>query len=295
MTAIASTPRGRWYAGIVLLAAALSLQACSAVRLAYQQVPQLAAWQIHRHLDLTDAQQDQVREALNTLHQWHRDAMLPQHARLLQQVQQQLPHDVTPEQACATYAEVRTQLDRVVAQAEPHLVWLATQLSQAQIRHLQKKQAESNADWKEEWLDPTPERRLELRYERLLSRAESFYGPLEPSQKATLRDFIARQSTWSPQRTYTERLRRQQDLIQVLEQISQDRANVAQANALVRGYLVRLNTSPDPLYEAAERQWVEEGCRGFARLHNAMSSAQRLKAVQSVKGYERDFWVLAGR
>lgn len=280
---------------MVILASALVLQACSAVRLAYQQVPQLAAWQIHRHLDLTDTQQGQVREALNELHQWHRDTMLPRHARLLQQVQQQLPGDVTAEQACATYADVRTQLDRVITQAEPRLVWLASQLTAMQIRHLQKKQADSNADWKKEWLDPTPEQRRELRYERLLSRAESFYGPLEPQQKAVLREFIARQSTWDPQRTYTERLRRQQDLVQVLEQIAQDRTNTAQTRTLLRGYLNRLNTSPDATYESAAQQWVEEGCAAFARLHNAMTDVQRLKAVQSVQGYERDFWVLAGR
>lgn len=295
MPALAPAPRPRWCTAAVVLASALVLQACSAVRLAYQQVPQLAAWQIHRHLDLTDTQQDQVREALNELHQWHRDTMLPRHARLLQQVQQQLPGDVTAEQACATYADVRTQLERVIAQAEPRLVWLASQLTAGQIRHLQKKQADSNADWKKEWLDPTPGQRRELRYERLLSRAESFYGPLEPPQKALLREFIARQSTWDPQHTYAERLRRQQDLVQVLQQIAQDRANIAQARTLLRGYLNRLNTSPDATYESAARQWVEEGCAAFAQLHNAMTDAQRLKAVQSVKGYERDFWVLAGR
>ena len=43
--------------------------------------------------------------------------------------------------------------DKVVTQAEPKLVWLATQLTDAQIRNLQKKQASSNADWKEEWVD----------------------------------------------------------------------------------------------------------------------------------------------
>jgi len=277
-----------------LLASVLVLQACGAVRLAYQQVPQLTAWRVHRYFDLTQAQQDQVRAALDELHQWHRDNLLPRHARVLQQVQQQLPSDVTPEQACATYAEVRSQLGDMVARAEPQMAWLASQLTPAQIRHLRGEMADSNADWKKEWLERTPEQLRELRYERLLSRAESFYGPLEPPQKAALREFIAA-STWSPQRAYDERLRRQHDLLQMLQQVAQERSNPHRTRTLLRDYLDRLDTSPDAAYERAAQQWLDESCAGFARVHNAMTGAQRTKAAQTVKGYERDFGVLAGR
>ena len=57
----------------------------------------------------------------------------------------------------------------------------------------------------------------------------------------------------------------------------------------------RFNTSPDPAYQGYARKLVEEGCAGFALVHRAMTPGQRMKAVQSVKGYEQDFWVLAGR
>ena len=152
----------------LLLLWVLLLQACSAVRLAYSQVPQLAYWQLDRYLDLSDAQTDRVRSELDLLHQWHRSTMLPQHARLLQQVQQQLPATVTPDQACRIYDEVRIQLDAVLAQAEQQLLWLAPQLSPTQIRTLEVQQAQSNADWKKQWLDASPERMREQRYKQLL-------------------------------------------------------------------------------------------------------------------------------
>ena len=270
------------------------LPGCSTVKLAYNQVPNLAYWQLNSYLDLSETQAVRVRDALGELQAWHRNTMLPQHAQLLQKMQQQLPAAMTPEQTCLTYDDVRTQLNRVVAQAEPQLVWLAAQLTDAQLRNLQKKQAASNTDWQEEWLAPGPDKLREQRYKQLASRAETFYGTLEAPQKAALRASIA-QSSFDPQRTYTERLRRQNDLIRVLQAIAEDRSNTERARTLLRDYIARLNASPDAVYQRYAQVLVQEGCKTFSQVHNAMTTTQRLKAVQSLKGYEQDFLVLASR
>ena len=277
-----------------LAACVLILQGCSAVKLAYNQVPHLAYWQLNRYLGLSDIQTERVRDELGELHQWHRDTMLPRHAELLQTVQQQLPDAVAPDQACRTYDAVRTQIDKVISQAEPKLVWLVTQLTDSQIRNLQKKQADSNAEWKKEWVDITPDQLRERRFNLLQARAEGFYGALEEPQKAALRAFIA-QSSFEPQRHYAERLRRQKDLVQVLQKIAEDRTNTEQARSLLRGYISRFNASPDAAYQRYAQALLKESCEGFSRVHNAMTAAQRAKAVQSVKGYEQDFLVLAAR
>ena len=277
-----------------LAACGVLLQGCSTVKLAYNQMPHLAQWKLNSYLDLSDAQTERVREELGDLHQWHREQMLTRHAELMQKVQQQLPSTLSPEQACSMYGEARVQFDKVLAQAEPKLVWLASQLSDTQIRHLQKKQAESNTDWKKEWLDTTPEKLHAQRFKQLLSRTETFYGSLQEPQKAALGAFIS-DSTFDPQRSYAERLRRQKDLVQVLQKIAEDRTNTGLTRTLLRGYIARFNASPDAAYQRYAKALVEEGCEGFSRVHNAMTAAQRLKAVQSVQGYEQDFWVLVGR
>lgn len=277
-----------------LVASAVLLQACSTVKLAYNQAPQLAYWQINSYLGLSDAQAERVRSELGDLHQWHRDTMLPRHAELLQKVQQQLPSDITGDQACRTYADVRAQIDRVIDELQPKLAVVAAQLTDAQIRNLEKKQADSNADWRKEWVSVTPEKLAEQRYKQLLSRAEGFYGTLEAPQKQALRQFVA-QSSFDAQRTYVERLRRQKDLVQVLREVSAQPANAERNSELLRGYLERFNASPDADYQRYARKLVDEGCAGFARVHNVMTAAQRAKAVQSVAGYAQDFWVLAGR
>ena len=72
----------------ILAAGALLLQGCSAVKLAYNQVPHLAYWQLNSYLDLSETQTERVRDELGNLHQWHRDTMLPRHAELLHLLQQ---------------------------------------------------------------------------------------------------------------------------------------------------------------------------------------------------------------
>ena len=277
-----------------LAAAALLTQGCSTVKLAYNQVPHLAYWQLNSYLDLTQTQTERVRDGIGDLHQWHRANMLPRHAQLLRRVQQQLPDAITAEQACGIYAAVRTQIDTVLTQAEPQLIWLASQLSEDQLQTLQKKQASSNADWKDEWLNLAPERLREQRFKQLKDRAESFYGPLGEPQAAVLRSVVA-QSTFDPQRVYAERQRRQQDLVNILRTVARERTGSAQTGELVRAYLARFNASPDTEYQRYARNLVQENCAGFARLHNAMTTAQRAKAVQSVQGYAQDFTVLAAQ
>lgn len=281
--------------GVVsLVLVGLLLAGCSTVKLAYNQAPQLLSWQLNRYLDLSQPQAERVRDELADLHRWHRDTLLPEHAGLLQKLRQQLPAPMSAEQACRAYADLRTQIDQLLARAEPSLVWLASDLSEAQIRSLQKKQADSNADWKKEWLDPPPDKLREHRYELLLSRTEDFYGTLQAPQKAALRSYIA-QSSFDPQRTYAERQRRQQDLVQVLRKIAAERGNTEQARTLLRGYLARLNTSPDAAYQRYAARLVDEGCAGFALVHSAMTPAQRLQAVASIGAYEQDFITLAAQ
>ena len=281
--------------GVVsLVLVGLLLAGCSTVKLAYNQAPQLLSWQLNRYLDLSQPQAERVRDELADLHRWHRDTLLPEHAGLLQKLRQQLPAPMSAEQACRAYADLRTQIDQLLARAEPSLVWLASDLSEAQIRSLQKKQADSNADWKKEWLDPPPDKLREHRYQLLLSRTEDFYGTLQEPQKAALRSYIA-QSSFDPQRTYAERQRRQQDLVQVLRKIAAERGNTDQTRALLRGYLARLNTSPDAAYQRYATTLVDEGCAGFALVHSAMTPAQRLQAVASIGAYEQDFIALAAQ
>ena len=59
---------GRWF----VLAVLLCLQGCSAVKLGYQQLPNLSYWWLDSAVSFNEAQSVQVKDALTQLHRWHK-------------------------------------------------------------------------------------------------------------------------------------------------------------------------------------------------------------------------------
>ena len=281
-----------------LLAALLVLPGCSAVKLAYNNVPDLAYWWIDGYVDLNETQTPRVRDELGRLHQWHRSAELPRIADLLQKLQRMAPADTTPEQVCALFGDVRARVDALTTRAEPAAVALAMSLGAAQLTHLEEKYTKANLEWREEWSKGTDSERQARRLKSSIERGEQFYGTLEERQTAVLRNAIAR-AEFDPQLSYTERLRRQQDLLQTLRNVSATgpapRPGVAQATSALRAYLDRSINSPNPVYRAYSERSIQDSCRSIAQLHNATTPEQRERAVRRLAAYERDARELAAQ
>jgi hypothetical protein len=275
---------------------AVLLVGCSAVKLGYNNLDELGYWWIDGYADLGDAQSVQLRNDLARLHAWHRTTELPRVADLLQQVQRAAPADTTAQDVCKLYDQVRQRLDAVSAQAETGAVTLAMSLTPVQIKHIESKFAKGNAEWRRNWVSGDRARQLDKRLESALDRAEQFYGTLDGQQRAVLKAGIAH-SSWEPQRRYTERLRRQQDLLQTVRTISgaggEPKPGPEQAGAMLRSYLGRVAQSPDATYRTYAQTTIAENCATYALLHNSTSAQQRTQAVARVADYERDARELA--
>ncbi|MCY7306725.1 MAG: DUF6279 family lipoprotein [Rhodoferax sp.] len=286
---------------IGLLGLALSLvllQGCSAVKLAYNNLPELSYWWIDGYADLNEAQSLKVREELARLQQWHRANELPRIADLLQKIQRLAPIDTTPEQVCSLFAEVRNRIDTLLSQAEPATVPLAMTLTPSQLVQMEAKHNKSNAEWRKDWVNGTAAERQSKRLKAAIDRAEQFYGTLGEPQIAVLRNSIAR-SEFDPQLSYAERLRRQQDLLQTLRQIGPNAPapvpTMPQVTLALRAYLERSVSSPNMVYRAYADRAVPESCKTFAQLHNSSSAEQRERAVRRLAAYERDARELAAQ
>lgn len=277
---------------LALLLALLLLQACSTVKLAYNQAPTLLYWRLDSYLDFNDEQAPQVRESLQRLQLRHRREQLPRYAELLQRVRPLLAEPITAEQACAVVEQGRSLLGELAEPALDTLAWLAGDLSAEQLRHLERKQSTANLEWKQKWVDIPAEQLASLRYEQVLSRSEMLYGSLDEAQKNAIRAGLA-SAVFDPQRSYAERLRRQQDLLQQLRRIKTEQLAPEPARALLRAWLQRVMVSPEPAYQRYQQAQIREGCNTFARLHSATTPAQRARAQQTLKSYEDDFRQLA--
>ena len=277
--------------------ALLLLQGCSAIKLAYNNAPDLAYWWIDGYADLGDAQSLQVREELARLLQWHRSTELPKIAELLKKTQQLAATDVAPEQVCSLFAEVRTRFDAVVTQAEPAAVALAMGLRAAQVVHIETKFVKANTEWQKDWAAGGLAERQAKRLKSAVERSEQFYGTLEDRQLAILRNSVA-QSSFDPQLSYAERLRRQKDLLQTLRLVSgsegKPKPTAALAATALRAYQERSVNSPNPAYRAYAEKAIADSCKTFAQLHNSASPEQRTRALRRLADYERDARELAG-
>jgi Family of unknown function (DUF6279) len=277
-----------------MLALAGLLQACSAMKLAYNQAPDLAYWYLDSHLNLTNEQSLRVKASLAQLQAWHRQTQLPAYVGALQQLQQQLAADTTPAQACAVAADVRSNLEAISRQAEPLAAALVGTLDASQLRHLAQKFAKKNAEDEAERLGDSPKARLEKRYDQAVGRAERLYGTLNDAQRA----MIARrldQSRFDARLFFAEKQRRQRDTLNILQPLTAGQASQEQALAALRGLAERALVSPDPTYRTYLEQLGQENCQTFADLHNSTTAAQRSKAVETLRGYAQDFRTLNAR
>jgi hypothetical protein len=274
-----------------VLALAGLMQSCSLMKVAYNQAPELIYWHLDSHFDFTDAQSLQVKGDLEKLQGWHRQTQLPGYIAALQKLQEQMPSDLDAAAACAIYTDVRGKLVTLSRQAEPPLATMVGSLQPGQLKHLERRFAKGNEEYREEVLEASPKKQRDKRYKEAVKRAEMLYGGLEARQLAV----ISRRIDTSPfdaPRSFAEKVRRQQDALLTLRPLVAGQATPEKTQAAVRGLVERTISSPDAAYRDYMEKLAQDSCATLAELHNSTTPAQRHKAVETLQRYEQDFRTL---
>lgn len=272
---------------VLSLLLALGLTACSAVRLGYNNAPELGYWWLDSYIGFDEAQSIQVRADLAALQVWHRKSELPVFISTLEKLERLVPTKLTATQLCALYDEQKPRLQAVLDQAEPAVVALAAKLSSEQLDHLTHQLDQRSEKWREKWLDVSPAERQQRRIKQFRNRAEMLYGPLEEAQRSLLRASVAA-SVFKAELSYRESLRRHRDTLQTLRHLQNTNLTVPQARAAVHAWLARSIGSPNARYREQLERIVQENCNVLAALHNSSTAAQRSKAIETLKDYQAD-------
>ncbi|CAN5273491.1 hypothetical protein BH10PSE18_BH10PSE18_16970 [soil metagenome] len=271
--------------GVLLLGA--TLYGCSAIKLAYNNLPEFTYWWLDGYLDFDGAQTPRVKEQLAQLLAWHRRNELPKLVSLVQKAEQMAPNDVTPTQVCAFTDNVRMRLLTVAQQASQPGAELALSLGTAQLQQLERKYTKINADYASDWLERSPARQHEKRYDEFLERNEDFYGTLDASQRRLLRQLTDR-SIFDPRRVDAERRQRQQEALGLLRGFSNSAMPASEVRAAIDAYAQRIADPPPGAWRDYQQALLQEGCGNVAALHNATRPEQREKAVRRLRAYEQD-------
>ena len=267
------------------------LTGCSAVRLGYNNLPDIASWWLDSYIDFTDTQGPQAKVALQKLQTWHRKEELPAIAELLVQAQTLAPQNITPEQACKIWEAAQVRIESFVQESSRLAAPVVSQLSAKQLKHLEKEWASRNEDWKKQWVQGTPDSRIKKRLDLAAERFNSFYGDLNLEQRQVLKQQFL-QSTWSPEASYQRRLKRQQEQLIALQAMSSEITKPAmplpQVEKALQSLILQSVRPKDAAELSKQLQLEQQACQNLAQIHNTMSPAQRLKAQRKLKDYETD-------
>ena len=279
---------------ISLLAFALALQACSAVKIAYNQAPTLAYVYLDGYMDFNDAQSVQLKAELTKFQAWHRQTQLPAYVELLQKMQQKMPQDIAASQACEVFTDVRQKALTMTDFAESATLGLAATFTTKQLTTMESKFSKSNTKWREDYLDGSAKEVAEKRQKSAIKRTDMLYGSVTDKQRSLIAQQVGRSQFKAPQ-SYAERQRRQKDILQTLGRVMANPQDAVSTQQEMRSLLARSVTSPDAVYRSYLELITQEGCASFAELHNSTTPEQRKKAVEVLAGYEQDFRALMGQ
>ena len=287
----------RWARAACVISTVAALSACNAIKLGYNNSPELAYWWLNDYVGFSDTQTTLVRQDLGRWQAWHRSNELPKIADLLARVRTDIPRDVSAEQVCRVFSDVQARVGAATDRIEAGAATVAMSLSAEQLDEIEAKLKKSNADWQKEWLDGSADKRAEKRLKAAVKRTEQVYESVSAQQRELLKAQIA-SSTFDAGLAQAERLRRQQDFLQTLRSMgagSATKPSTAQASAAFKAYSERATNSPNPAYRTYVKSAVQSSCQNFAALHNISTPAQRAAANRVLAGYEQDARDLAAQ
>lgn len=279
---------------MLLLAVALGMTGCSAVRIAYNQGTEVAYWWLDDYVDFDHGQSVALRQGLDGWFRWHRHTELPQYATLLARAREQVAGPVTAEQACGWFDDLNARADAAIDQALPVMAEAMRGLDPPQLAHLEHKFAETNEDLADRFLQRQPAARRKAQLERAVDRIEMIYGSLDDAQLERIAQ-LALDTPFDPERWLAERRSRQQDTLQTLRRLSLEQASLTQAEAALKVLVQRVRHSPDDEYRAYQLRLIRFNCGFAAQVHNLTTPKQRAAAAKRFRDWEEDARVLAAQ
>jgi len=192
----------------VVLLLLLGLVACSATRLAYQNLDWLTFEAMDDRFDIRSDQEGWVKASLSNLHSWHRVTQLPAYRRTLDELAVRFADGLDAEDLAWLDEEVEQHRRSLVDLVVPELARFLADLDDEQLERFTAASQES-IDEAAEQLEWSPRKRQEYRFEAFVDRIEPWTGDLSTEQLRLLERDVAALSDirreWIEQRR--ERLR----------------------------------------------------------------------------------------
>ncbi len=286
-----SAPRFTRLAAIAALT--VSVASCAAMKIGYNNADTLALLQLDSYLDLTDDQEQTVKERFNRLMAWHRTTQLRDYAAFIDKMRAKLAGPVTTADVMEFNQQVNVRMMAAGEKAAPDIAHIALTLAPEQIDRAAKKIGNDATKARREFVREEKDAGAE-RIKKYGERAESWFGKLNDEQRALIRKSLASRptdATW----WIDERERRQREFVALLRKIQADRPTEEVATRWVRTYFTQLGVASEAERRARAESYRRGSAELIAQLINASTPEQRVTLDKKLNDYSQDFKSLAGQ
>ena len=278
---------------VTVVALAIFVASCAAIKLGYNNADTLALIQLSSYLELNPDQEQTVKERVNTLLAWHRSTQLRDYVAFLDRTRAKLGGQVTAIDVMEFNRQLNARMITAGDKAAPDIAHIALTLTPEQIDRAAKKIASDATKARREFVRVEKDAGAE-RVKKYAERAESWFGKLTDEQKEIIRKSLASRptdATW----WIDERERRQREFIALLRKMHAERPTEEVATRWVRTYFAQLNTAPESERRTRAESYRRGSAELIAQLINHATPEQRVALDKKLSDYAQDFRSLAGQ
>jgi hypothetical protein len=213
------------------------LLACSAARIGYNNGETVSYWWLDSYIDFESEQKPWVKHHIDDLFAWHRKTQLQEYVRLISRMQRRDLATVTKADLLNDYNEGKRSVMTIADRAAPELADLALSLKPEQIDNIEKKLDKGNDKFRKDYLTGSVQDRQEFRFRKMMKQAEYWFGDFSKAQEARLR-VLSDARPLNNELLMADRMRRQQELIALLNRIRVEKPDREAAALMIRRYIV---------------------------------------------------------
>ncbi|MGH1370552.1 MAG: DUF6279 family lipoprotein [Cellvibrionaceae bacterium] len=269
----------------------LSLGGCS-LKVTYPFMDWWLSWTVRDYVSLDRTQRQQLESRLDQFHHWHQQTQLPQYARFVEQLSEDIEQPVSTDQLHQITSELQqhwlNSLDYLIDDIDQ----LFVSLDQHQWQNFLGKLEETQSEYSQPFLSKNIAERQKLRQKRFIKGAKRWIGKLTPSQKELV-------IQWSHELKPMAELsmQRQADWSVSATELFQQRHKMKTPERQRRLRKLIINDSESWPLEAqqslAHNQQVSYQL--LIDLHQMLNMKQQKRIQDKLKNYHADFHYLASK
>lgn len=273
---------------LFLLLALAALAGCSGTRLAYNNADTVVRWMADDYFALQGVQEEDFKARLARFHAWHRSEELPRYSVLMTTAGDKLANGLTAPELLWAWESVKGRYRRMAAFAAPELAAVLATLTPPQFDRLNKKFADSDAEFTKKYLKGGETEQRKRRDKRNLELMREWFGDLSDVQEAQLKIASGKLPLMYELRLQN-RQRRQGEFVALLK----GSRSQAELEPKLKYWLTEWDEGAAPEYRRVSELHRELYIQMLLELDRGLTPAQRAHAVTRFHEFAEIFKALA--